>query len=61
MQQSLQVTAILTKDFMDKVVKGDIAAIKKEQEKIGIPPSYLLDEKLKQNAIFYATLIKDQQ
>lgn len=60
MQQSQQVTAQLTKDFMDKVMKGDLSQIKKEQEKVGIPLSYLIDEKSKHNAVFYATLIKDE-
>lgn len=45
---------------MDKVMKGDLPAIKKEQEKVGIPISYLIDDKSKHNAIFYATLIKDE-
>jgi len=53
-------TQQLTKDFMDKVIKGDLVLIKKEQDKIGFPISYLIDEKLKHNAIFYATLIKDE-
>jgi hypothetical protein len=55
------VTAQLTKDFMDKVMKGDIVQIRREQEKVGIPISYLIDEKSKHNAVFYATLIKDEQ
>lgn len=29
--QNMQVTALLTKDFMDKVIKGDLEQIKKEQ------------------------------
>ena len=45
---------------MDKVVKGDITDIRNKKESLGIPLNYLIDEKLKHNAIFYASLIKDE-
>lgn len=40
-------TSHITKEFMDKIIKGDLPAIKREVEKIGIPVSYLVDDKLK--------------
>ncbi len=46
---------------MDKVVKGDLQAVKKEQERIGIPASYLIDDKLNQNALFFACLNKSEE
>jgi hypothetical protein len=61
LQQNLQVTATLTKDFMDKVMRSDLAGVRKEQERIGIPASYLIDEKLNQNAIFFASLNKSEE
>jgi ankyrin repeat protein len=45
---------------MEKVVEGDIPAIKRQLEKVGIPITYLVDDKLKHNALFYAALIKDE-
>lgn len=60
MQQNMQVTHTLTKDFMDKVMKSDLTGVKKEQARIGIPASYLIDDKLNQNALFFATLNKSE-
>lgn len=41
-------------------MKSDLAGVKKEQEAIGIPSRYLIDEKLKHNAIFFACLNKNE-
>ena len=45
---------------MEKVMKSDLAGVRKEQEKIGIPATYLIDEKLEHNAIFFASLNKSE-
>ena len=46
---------------MDRVIKGDLAAVKKEQDIIGIPSRYLIDEKFKHNAIFFACQNKSEE
>ncbi len=46
---------------MDRVTKNDLSAVKKEQEVIGIPSRYLVDEKFKHNALFYACLNKNEE
>jgi hypothetical protein len=55
------VTATLTKDFMDRVMKSDLAGVKKEQEIIGIPSRFLIDDKFNHNAIFFACLNKSEE
>jgi hypothetical protein len=46
---------------MDRVMKSDLAGVKKEQDIIGIPSRYLIDEKFKHNAIFFACLNKNEE
>lgn len=61
MQRDLQVSAQLTKSLFDTIKKGDLEAAKREQAKLGISLGHLQDEGYKQNAMFYAVQIKDEQ
>jgi hypothetical protein len=51
---------MLTKSFMDVVKRGDLDAVKAEQEKLGINITFLVEENYRHNAIYNATLIKDE-
>lgn len=51
--------------ILDMIKKGDLEAVRAEAEKIGngnaaLVLPYLKDDKYHHNAIFYATLIKDE-
>lgn len=48
------------KSFLDLIKKGDLEAVKKEQEKLGINVSYMIDD-MKHNAAFFAVQIKNEQ
>jgi len=55
----LNVNAAFARILFDTVRKGDIAAVKKQEDKIGLDIQYLFDDQLKQNALFTAVMIKD--
>ena len=53
-------TAQLTKTLFDTVKKGDIAAVIKQEERLGLEVHYLVDVVYNQNAMFTAALIKNE-
>ena len=57
----MQISAQLTKGFMDTVKRGDVEAVKAEQEKLGINVAYLVEDNYRHNAIYNAALVKDEQ
>lgn len=53
------------KQILDLIKKGDIEAVRAEAEKLGngngsLVLPFLHDDKYHHNAVFYATLIKDE-
>jgi ankyrin repeat protein len=53
--------AALLKNFFDIIKRGDIDQVLAERNKLGIDLANLVDEaNYKQNCIFYATVIKDE-
>lgn len=47
--------------MFDEVKRGEIEGIKKQEQNIGLDVQYLCDDQLKQNAMFSAMLIRDEQ
>jgi hypothetical protein len=59
------VSASIAKQILDLIKKGDIEAVRVEAERLGngngsLVLPFLHDDKYHHNAIFYATLIKDE-
>ena len=61
MQQQLGVNATIARLFFDCVLKGDIDAVKKQENRMGLDVQYQIDGELQQNANFFATQIADTE
>ena len=61
MQQQLGVNATIARLFFDCVLKGDVDAVKKQENRMGLDVQYQMDGELQQNANFFATQISDTE
>ena len=61
MQKQLNVNAIIANDFFRVVNKGDIQAVKKMENRIGLDVQYQVEAESGQNSIFYAVSCPDEQ
>lgn len=59
-QKTLNVNGAFAKILFDFVKLGDIAAVKKQEDRIGLDIQFLYDDQLKQNALFTAVMIKEE-
>jgi hypothetical protein len=59
-QPKFQVDATLIKIFLNTVKDGDLQQIRREIEKYQFDVKMIKDSQYEQNALFYASLIKDE-
>jgi hypothetical protein len=59
-QPKFQVDATLIKIFLNTVKDGDLQQIRREIEKYQFDVKIIKDSQYEQNALFYASLIKDE-
>ena len=60
MQKQLNVNETIANDFFSCVAKGDIQAVKKMENRIGLDVQYQVEAESGLNAIFYAVLCPDE-
>ena len=61
MQKQLGVGESIARLFFDRVLTGDIEAVKKQENRIGLDVQYQIDGEFQQNANFFATQIGDEE
>ena len=59
-QKQLDVNGSFAQVLFNLVKKGDIEAVKKQEERLGVDISYLIEDSLKQNALFQVNLISNE-